>query len=140
MNSVHLIGRATSQPSLKYVGPTNRQLAEFTLAVDDSYAKPDPQTGRRPAFFFFIAIWGQKAETAAQYIAKGQRIGISGRLVQETFTPQGETKAVTKTRIIAENFDLLDKPANHQSGNTSSPPANTPTDEAEIANQPDIPF
>jgi single-strand DNA-binding protein len=111
MNSVNLIGRAVAKPTIKYVGQSNRPLAEFTLAVDDTFAKPDPDTGRRPAFFFWIMVWGQKADVAAAHIDKGRRIGITGRLTQDTFTPAGSDKPITKTRIVAETFDLLDKPA-----------------------------
>lgn len=123
MNSVNLIGRACAAPSIKYVGQTHRALAEFTLAYDDPFNK-DPQTGKTRAYFFLIVIWGNKAEVAAQHIVKGQRIGITGRLVQEQYVPKDGDKPVTKTRIIAETFDLLEKPQGYQSSDSSyRPPA-----------------
>jgi single-strand DNA-binding protein len=142
MNSLNLIGRACEQPSVKYVGQTNRPVAEFTLAYDDPFNK-DPKTNKPKAYFFYVIIWGQKAEIAAQYIVKGQKIGITGRLVQETFTPQGQDKPVQKTRIVAETFDLLEKPASHNSGNTSNantPPPDTTPDDSKLAEQDNIPF
>jgi single-strand DNA-binding protein len=138
MNSVNLIGRAVAQPAIKYVGPTNRQLAEFTLAVDDPHGKKDDK-GRKPCYFFYICIWGEKAEIAHTYITKGRRIGITGKLVQETFIPRGEDKPVTKTRIQADSFDLMDAPA----GDTTPPsrtPAETPAMDERAHEPDDIPF
>jgi single-strand DNA-binding protein len=124
MNHVSIIGRATDKPSLKYVGPTNRPLAEFALAYDDPFNKDT--AGKKRAYFFLIMIWGTKAELAAAHISKGQKIGISGRLIQETFTPNGTDRQVTKTRIVAENFDLLERPAS-SSHTPSTPPPQDPT-------------
>jgi single-strand DNA-binding protein len=124
MNSVNLIGRACAVPTLRYVGQTNRPLAEFTLAVDDHFNK-DPQTGKPSSYFFLCLLWGNKAELAHSHIVTGQRLGVSGRITQEKFTPRDSTHPVTKTRIIAETFTLLDKPRSHTSAaeTPSLPPA-----------------
>jgi single-strand DNA-binding protein len=127
MNSVNLIGRATAAPSLKYVGASNRPLADFTLACDDPFSKDE--SGKPRTYFFFIQVWGNKAEVAAQHITKGRRCGVSGRLTQERFTARGTDVPVTKTRIVAESFDLLDQP--------TPKPA---TDPAPYNDAPDIPF
>jgi single stranded DNA-binding protein len=126
MNSVNLIGRACAAPSLKYVGQTNRPLADFTLAYDDPHNKD--AAGNKRAYFFLIQIWGTKAELAAQHITKGQRIGVTGRLVQENFTPTGSDVPVTKTRIVADNFDLMDRP---QPKPSAQSPAITPPEDGE---------
>ena len=139
MNSANLIGRACAQPIIRYT-QNNRPVAEFTLAYDDPFNK-DPQTQKPRTYFFLVIIWGQKAETAHQYIVKGQRIGITGRLTQEQFTPKDSDKPVTKTRIIAESFDLLEKPQGHQSSDSSwRPNAETPSESAPIEEGDDIPF
>lgn len=136
MNSIQLIGRACTQPSLKYVGPTNRAVSEFTLACDDPHNKD--ANGKSKTYFFYIVIWGQKAEVANGHITKGQRIGITGRIVQEEFIPKGQDKPVQKTRIIAENFDLLDRPQGTGPRDSSTPPANEPSTTPPLEN--DIPF
>lgn len=128
MNCVNLIGRACAAPVIRYTATTNRPVAEFTLAYDDHLSK-DPQTNKPRSYFFLIVIWGQKAETAAQYIVKGQKVGITGRLTQESFTPQGQDKPVTKTRINADSFDLLERPANHQSTTANRSEPSDPSEE-----------
>jgi single stranded DNA-binding protein len=132
MNSVSLIGRACAPPEIKYVGPSNRPLADFTLAVDDPFNK-DPQTNKPRSYFFLVQVWGNKAEIAKAHISTGRRIGVTGRLTQEKFTPKGTETPVTKTRIVAETFDLLDLPRTKQdqSGEPETPnppPAEEPDD------------
>lgn len=143
MNSVNLLGRACAQPSIKHVGQNNTPCAEFTLAVDDSHAKKDA-SGNRPAFFFSITIWGAKAEIIHQHLVKGQQLTITGYLTQQEFTPKGQDKPVQKTRIVAESFQFLAKPKDHQSRDSSWRPAgtNTPEEAAAMDQQPpdDIPF
>jgi single-strand DNA-binding protein len=137
MNNVNLIGRVCAQPGIKYVGHTNRPVCEFTLAYDDPFNKDG--TGKNKAYFFYVIIWGHKAEVAHQHMLKGQRVGITGRLVQEEFTPKGQDKPVQKTRIVAESFDLLEKPKGYQSSTAESErsPTQSPSNEPE---PDDVPF
>jgi single-strand DNA-binding protein len=140
MNCINLIGRACAQPVIRYTASTNRPVAEFTLAFDDPFNK-DPQTNKPRSYFFLVVIWGQKAETAHQYIVKGQKIGITGRLTQEQYTPKDADKPITKTRIVAESFDLLEKPKDHQSTDSSWRPADKDQPAAnEAPEEDDIPF
>ncbi len=111
MNSVNLIGRLIAPLAVKYVGPTNRPVTEGTIAVDDPYLRDGD---KRRSYFFGFIIWGNKAETAAQHMVKGQRIGLTGRLIQDEHTPKGADKPVKKTRISVETFDFLDKPGSRQ--------------------------
>lgn len=110
MNCTNLIGHATNNATIKYINNDGRPMAEFTLAVADTHGRKNPETGHHPSFFFPVYVWGTKAEIAAAKITKGRRIGVSGRLVQNTFTPMGHDRPITVTRVIAESFDLLEKP------------------------------
>lgn len=108
MNSVQLLGRVANDPSIKYVGNTNRPLCDFTLAVEHRVA-PDPATGHRPTHFFHIKVWGLKAEHIKSRLERGQRVALSGELIQERFTPQGATEAVQRIVIQADHITPLDK-------------------------------
>lgn len=136
MNSVNIIGRAVAQPTLRYVGQTNRPLAEFTLAYDDPYSKS--AEGKPKAFFFLVVIWGNKAEVAHKWMVKGQRVGVTGSLGQESFTPAGSDKPVTKTRIICDSFDLMEKPQGYAKQETTQPQQSAPPES--FVDEDDIPF
>lgn len=119
MNTVNIIGRTCGQPTIRYVGPKNTPVAEFALAYDDPQNKD--AAGKAKSYFFQIIIWGTKAEIAHQYMVKGQKVGITGRLHQEEFIPKGGDKFVQKTRIVADQFDLLEKPKSYDADKSYDP-------------------
>ena len=114
MNHVSLIGRITAVPELRHTH-NEKSVANGTLAVDDPYNK-------ERTFWFGFTIWGRNADILCQYIVKGQRLAISGRLTQEEFTPEGSEKVVRKTHVTVESFDFLEKPRGAGSHATNSPP------------------
>jgi single-strand DNA-binding protein len=135
MNNVQLIGRITAPPELRHTqGGT--AVAETSIAVDDGYKE------NKKTFFFRLVFWDKKAEAASQHLVKGQRIGVTGKLTQEKFTPKGSDKEETKTRIQVFDFDFLDKPQGHDGGgqqrqdpSAANRPAESPDDEED-----DVPF
>lgn len=142
MNSVQLIGRLTAQPEVRFT-PKGMAVANGTLAIDDGFG--DSKT----TLFIGLTFWGKTAETAGEHLVKGQRIGVTGRLSQEEFTPKGAEKAVRKTHVTVVTFDFLDKPAGYERGEQSgsreeAPPAerresSPPADRSDEEND-DIPF
>lgn len=138
MNSINIMGRACSKPTLKYISQQGLACAEFTLAVDTRHG-PKDANGKRKAMFFMVTAWGKTAETITGWLEKGQVVAITGRLSQDEFTPAGSDKPVQKTRIVCESYTLGQKPAGHQqpapqdpappshsAAPTSAPPADEP--------------
>ena len=75
MNKIILLGRLTKDPEVRYTS-TSKVVAQFTLAVDRPYSK-DKQ---READFIPVVIWGKQAEICGNYLSKGQRVLVEGRL------------------------------------------------------------
>ena len=71
MNVVTLIGNLATDVELRDVGE-DRQVATFLLAVN--------RPGKDEADFVRISTWNKQAELCAQYLAKGRKVGIDGRL------------------------------------------------------------
>lgn len=132
MNSVNIIGRATSNAILRHTS-NGKPVTEFAIAHDDPYNR-DPQTGKYRAYFFRCVVWGTKAEIAAQHITQGRRIGVTGRLTQEEYTPKGKEETRQSTRIVVDAFDLLELPRGHiaAENQSSRPPTTTPDQEEQI--------
>lgn len=103
MNTVNLIGRLCGDPETRYT-TTGTAVANVNLAVDDGWGE------NKKTLFIGLTIFGKTAEIAAQHCVKGQQVGISGRLSQDTYTLKGSDKAVTKTHVTVERLDLLAKP------------------------------
>lgn len=103
MNKIILLGRLTKDPEVKYT-PTNKVVAQFTLAVDRPYSK-DKQ---READFIPVVIWGKQAETCGNYLSKGQRALVEGRLqIRNYEAKDGQKKYVTE--VIAERFEFIER-------------------------------
>jgi single-strand DNA-binding protein len=99
-NNVTLVGNLTRDPELRYTNG-GQAVASFGLACNRRYQ----QNGewKEQTSFFNIVAWGQLGENAAQSLAKGARIIVSGRLDQRSYeTKDGESKS--SVEIVADEI------------------------------------
>ena len=143
MNKVILIGRLTRDPDLKFIPGSGTATCSITLAVD----KYNTKTGQREADFVPVVLWGKQAESTANYMTKGSRIAISGRIQTRSYDAKDGTKRYV-TEVVASEIKFLDSKSqgNSNSNNGYSMPVNdafggggfdediTPVDD------PDMPF
>ena len=108
-NLVILTGRLTKDPELKY-GASGTAYCKFTLAV--SRMKKDD-----PADFIFCSAFGKTAELIAEYVKKGQQVGVQGRLQQDTYEKDGEK--ISKTGVTVDKIEFLE--SNKTESTTSEP-------------------
>ncbi|OQB40718.1 MAG: Single-stranded DNA-binding protein ssb [candidate division CPR1 bacterium ADurb.Bin160] len=102
MNSINIIGRLTSDPTLR-TSEKGNQIANFSVAVDD--------TGKRTDFFD-CAAFTKTAETVSKYLKKGCKVGITGRLRIDKYEKDGiKHKAAY---IIVQSIDFIEKPKEEQ--------------------------
>jgi single-strand DNA-binding protein len=104
INRVYLIGRLTRDPELRYTqGGTS--IANFSVANNRTYTV---QNERKESVSYFNCVaWGKPGEVIAQYLKKGQRIALEGRLQQRSWQDQGGQKRST-VEIVVENFQFID--------------------------------
>jgi single-strand DNA-binding protein len=103
MNSVNLIGRLTADPELRATGSGN-SVGHLRLAVQRTRGKDGEDRG---ADFVDIVTFGRQAEVCGEYLAKGRRVGIAGRLNHSEWeTEDGNRRQ--KLEVIAENVEFLD--------------------------------
>lgn len=102
MNKVILIGNLTSEPQLKFT-TNNTPVASFTIAVNRNHTKED---GTKDTDFINIVVWNKRAENVKNYLDKGSKVGISGRLqVRKYQNERGENRYVTE--VVAEEIEFL---------------------------------
>jgi len=97
MNTVVLTGNLASDVEVREFGEDKR-LATFRLAVDRA-SKSDE------ADFFRIAAWDQQAQFCADYLAKGRKVGVEGRLRYRTWE-DGEEKR-SSVEVVAHRIEFL---------------------------------
>jgi single-strand DNA-binding protein len=103
LNRVILIGNLTKDPELRYTS-NGTAVATFTLAVNRNYAN---QQGEREADFIPVVVWRQLAELCANYLKKGRKAAVEGRIQTRSYENQ-EGKRVYVTEVVAENVQFLD--------------------------------
>lgn len=97
MNKVVLLGRLTKEPDVRQTQVVT--IARYTLAVARRGKK---QEGQQEADFISCVAFGRAGEFAANYLHKGTKICVSGRLQTGSYTRQDGTKAYTTDVVIEE--------------------------------------
>jgi len=101
MNIVILTARLVADPLLKYT-PSGAAVCNFSVAVDRRNRTED-------ADFFECVAWAKTAELICQYLSKGRKCGIQGRLQARTWEAADGTKRKV-VEVVVESVEFLDKP------------------------------
>jgi single-strand DNA-binding protein len=106
LNKVMIIGRLTRDPELRTT-PAGAQVC--TLGIATNYVYTNQQTGQKveQVEYHNVVVWRKLAEIAAQYLKKGRRVYVEGRLQTRSWDAQDGTKK-SRTEIVGENMIMLD--------------------------------
>ena len=96
MNHVQLIGRLTKDVNLRYT-QSGKAVASFGIAVDDGYGE------NKTTDYLNIVVWGKAAETCGNCIAKGSKVGISGKIKTRSYEDK-DGKKVYVTEVVADMY------------------------------------
>jgi len=113
INRVTLVGRLTRDPELRHI-PSGTAVLELGLAVNGRQQDEAGNWVDKPNFFD-VKVYGRQAETLAQHLQKGRRIGVDGRLDWRSWEAQDGTKR-SKVDVVAQNVQFLDSRADGESG------------------------
>lgn len=130
MNNVNLIGRLSREVENRRTS-THREVAKFTIAVD-GYGKDE--NGKKTTYFFECESWDDLGKRLWENLRKGDRIALSGYLVQYKFERRDGT-AGSAVKIVATSVDFL-SPKHEENKVEENPLETTPE---EIKDE-DVPF
>jgi single-strand DNA-binding protein len=102
MNKVIIIGNLTKDPEIRNT-KTGKTCASLTVAVDRKFKNAD---GKHETDFFPVVAWGRTGELCAQYLVKGNSVGIEGRIQTRSYEAQDGTRRYV-TEIVADEVDFL---------------------------------
>ncbi len=143
LNKVMIIGNVTRDPEVRTT-PSGISVASFGVATNFSW-KDKEGTQQKRAEFHNVVAWRKLAEIIGQYVKKGSRIYIEGRLQTRSWDDQSGVKRF-RTEIVADNMIMLDRKGESSSSSTGSAPEAepaTPTEQPaaeQESNVEDIPF
>lgn len=149
LNKAMIIGNITRDPEIRTT-PNGDSVASFGVATNQVWKDQSGQKQERAEFHNVVA-WRRLAEICGQYLKKGTKVYIEGRLQTRDWTGQDGVKRY-RTEIIADNMIMLDR-AGGGMGDNNAPmpsdnmgggepvinidePTNGPDDEIKVENIP----
>jgi single-strand DNA-binding protein len=140
-NRVILIGNLTREPELRYT-PNNTAVTDLGLAVNRNYQDGSGEWQEDTAFVD-VTVWGRQAENASQYLDKGSRVFIEGRLTFDQWeNDAGENRS--KLSVTAEKVEFLDSAEQSDGPESGAPGGDSPDeilDDVDVEEtEDDIPF
>ena len=104
LNQVTLMGNLTRDPELRQT-PTGQNVTSFSLALNRSY-KDQSGAWQEATDYIDITSWGPLAERVAQYLSKGRRCLVQGRLQSRSWEQDGVKR--NKVEVLASDVTFLD--------------------------------
>ncbi len=127
-NKVIMVGNLTRDIELKYTG-TGMAIGKTAIATNRRY-KTQSGEQKEEVCFIDITLFGRAAEVANQYLRRGSRVLIEGRLVFEQWTDQSGNKR-SKHSVAVDNMQMLGAKEETAGGGYSQPQPKSPEPRAE---------
>src|SRR5580704_5050963 len=103
-NQVIMMGNLTRDPELRQT-PGGQNVVSFSLALNRSY-KDSSGEWQEATDYIDIVCWGPLAERVAQYLSKGRRALVQGRLQSRSWEQDGQKR--NKVEVLAFDVTFLD--------------------------------
>lgn len=108
LNKIMLIGNVGSDPEMRY-SPNGKAVTSFRMATNYRYAGSDGER-REETEWFRVSVWGRQAESCNQFLSKGKRIYVEGRLRSRSWEGQ-DGQMRTSLEVSANRVIFLDRVA-----------------------------
>ncbi|MDA1038586.1 MAG: single-stranded DNA-binding protein [bacterium] len=119
LNRAQLIGNLTRDPELRQTAG-GQSVTSFGVATNRTWNDASGQKQEQTEFHNVVA-WGKLAEICGQYLGKGRKVFIEGRLQTRDWEGKDGEKR-RSTEIIADNMIMLDRAAQNSGGDDFTPP------------------
>ncbi|MCK5742417.1 MAG: single-stranded DNA-binding protein [Chlorobi bacterium] len=140
INRVTLLGNLGRDPELRST-PSGQSVCSVSIATTDSYKDKTSGEWVDSTEWHNLVFWAYNADKAAQYLKKGSRVCIEGKLKTRNYEKDGVTRYFTEVHVLSmvllDKRDSTEAPGEH-TGNTGS---DSPTAAPDLsADDGDIPF
>ncbi len=105
LNKCMIIGNLGRDPEMRYT-PNGQAVTQFTVAVNRNYKNASGDWQEETEWFRVVA-WGPLAERTAEYLRKGRKVYVEGRLQTRQWEDREGQKRYT-TELIAQTVTPLD--------------------------------
>lgn len=104
LNQVFLMGNLTRDPELRQT-PNGQNVCGFSLALNRSYRDANGEWQEATDYIDIVA-WGPLGERVSQYLSKGRRCLVQGRLQSRSWEQDGQKR--NKVEVLANDVTFLD--------------------------------
>jgi single-strand DNA-binding protein len=118
LNKVMLIGRLGRDPEMRYT-PTGKPVTSFSVATNRTWVTADGERHEATEWFNVVA-WRELAEICHQFLSKGSKVYIEGRLQTRSWqTPDGQKHY--RTEVVADEMIMLDERSGNDQASIEQP-------------------
>jgi single-strand DNA-binding protein len=138
VNKVILIGNLGQDPEKRYTG-SGAAVTSFSLATTNRWKDKSGQNQEQTEWHR-VVVWGQQAESCAQYLSKGRPVYVEGRLQTRQWDDKNGNKRYT-TEVVAQRVQFLGTPTGGK--NVADSNATPPSDDNPgfpMDDNDDVPF
>jgi single-strand DNA-binding protein len=136
VNKVTLIGNLGKDPELRYTS-SGVAVATFSMATSESWKDPEGNTQERTQWHNIVA-WRKLAEIVGEYLKKGSKLYLEGRLQYRNYDDKNGVKRYV-TEIVMDEMVMLDS-RGASASSASSDSGNAPPQEEPSGKVDDLPF
>lgn len=122
VNKVILIGNLGSDPELRDANGT--PVCNFSIATSESWTDKTTNEKKEQTEWHRLVLWRRNAEIASQYLKKGSKIYIEGKLQTRSYDKEG-VKTYT-TEVVVDRLQMLDSKGDSGGGSAQAPVADAP--------------
>ena len=105
VNKVILIGNLGRDPEVRST-PSGQTVTSFSLATNRKWRDRDGNRQEQTEWHS-IVCWGRQAEVAGQYLVRGKKIYVEGRLQTTSWEDRQSGEKKYRTEVVCENFQML---------------------------------
>lgn len=146
VNKVILIGNLGKDPEVRYT-PSGVPVAKFSIATNERYKDKGGDWQDRAEWHNIVA-WQRLAEIVGEYLKKGSKVYIEGRLQTSSWEDKQSGEKKSRTEIVAQELLMLDGRGNgdlsngsaHSAGNASRASGDAEDPSGAGFTDQDIPF
>ncbi len=131
-NKVILMGNLTRDPELRYT-PDGMAICNFGIAVNDSFRRGSDGDSKDETMFIDVATFRKQAENCGQYLKKGRRVLIEGRLRLERWQAQDGANR-SKHTVSANVVQFLSVGDERSGGNDGASTSESAQSKSETVN------
>ena len=117
LNKCMIIGNLGRDPEMRYT-PSGQAVTQFTVAVNRNYKDAQGERQEETEWFRVVA-WGQQAEFSAEYLRKGAKVFVEGRIQTRQWEGQDGQKRYT-TELVANTIQNLERRPRDDAGDGGS--------------------